>query len=154
MSGIKIISKNRKAYHDFHIGDTLEAGIALTGTEVKSIRAGKINLSDGWVNLTSQEEAFLEQVHISPYSHGHRDNHPEKRVRKLLLKKKEIRKLGMQTSSKGYTIVPTKVYLKGRLIKVEIALAKGKKAFDKRETAKAKDAAKDIERAMKKRVIR
>ena len=149
MSGIKVISKNRKAFHEYQILDSYEAGISLLGTEVKSIRAGKINLSDGWVDITGDDQAFLEQVHISPYSHGNRENHAEKRRRQLLLRKREIQRLGHEISAKGLTLVPIKVYFKGQHIKVEIALAKGKKLHDKRDATRDQEAKRQIQRALK-----
>ncbi|MEZ4741692.1 MAG: SsrA-binding protein SmpB [Bdellovibrionota bacterium] len=149
--GIKIIAKNRKAFHEYNIFDKFEAGLVLKGTEVKSIRAGKINLTDGWVDFRD-DEAFLHNVHISPYTHGNIFNHEERRQRKLLLQKREIIKLLNSVQQKGYSIVPIKVYLKGQLVKVEIALAKGKKLHDKRAASKEKDANKEIARAMRKQV--
>ena len=147
---IKIISKNRKAFHNYQIGDSLEAGIVLQGTEVKALRAAKVNLQDGWVDIKNGE-AFLREVHIGHYSHGNRQNHLETRSRKLLFNKKEIEKLERQMSEKGLTLVPLKIYFNGRHIKVEIGLGKGKKLYDKRESSKQKDAKRQIDRAMKSR---
>ena len=147
--GIKVISKNKKAFHDYEIGDSFEAGIALVGTEVKALRGGKVNLGDGWIDINPDGEAILKQAQIGHYSHGNIMNHEERRPRKLLLHRREIVKLERAVTEKGLSIVPLKIYFKGRYIKLEVALAKGKKAFDKRESAKKKDANKEIQRAMK-----
>ena len=144
----KVLISNRKAYHDYHIGDKIEAGIALVGTEVKSLRASKANLTDGWVEI-GDHGIFLCDIFINHYSHGNIQNHEETRKRPLLLNKREIVKLQRAIEEKGMTIVPTKIYLKGRHIKVEIAPAKGKKNYDKRESQKKKDADRDIQRVMK-----
>ena len=149
--GIKVLVKNKKAFHDYEILDSLEAGISLVGTEVKSLRAGKANLTDGWVDIDENVEAIMHDIHISHYSHGNIMNHDEKRPRKLLINKKEIIKLSQKIYSKGLTLVPLKLYFKGRYIKVEIGLAKGKKQHDKREASKKKDANRQIERALKNR---
>ena len=145
---IKIITSNRKAFHEYTISDKVEAGIALTGTEVKSAREGRVNLSDGWVDIRD-DEAFLVDAQISHYSHGNQMNHEEKRRRKLLLKRKEIIKLEEKIGEKGFTVVPLKMYFKGQHIKVEIGLGKGKKLHDKRQSAKKKEADRDIQRAMR-----
>lgn len=149
--GIKVISKNKKAYHNYQIGDTFEAGIALVGTEVKALRAAKINLGEGWVDISNQEEAWLKDVHIGHYSHGNRQNHDETRPRRLLLKKYEIKRLARKLNEQGFALVPTKVYFKRSYIKVEIGLGKGKKLHDKRESSKAKDANREMSRALKNR---
>lgn len=146
--GVKIIANNKKAFHEFEIVEKIEAGIELKGTEVKSLRAGKINMSDGWIGITN-DEAILKQVHISHYTHGNIFNHDETRERKLLLHKKEIFKLDRAVATKGLTIVPLKLYLKNGWFKVEIGLGKGKKLFDKRASAKKKDADRQIARALK-----
>lgn len=148
--GIKVVANNRRAFHDFSIGDTWEAGLVLSGTEVKSLRMGKANLSDGWVDIENGE-AFMLEVHISPYTHGNRENHAEKRTRKLLLQKKEIVKIESEKNEKGYTIIPLKIYFKDRRAKVEIGLAKAKKQYDKREDQKRKDSHREIDRAMRRR---
>ena len=145
----KTLVSNRKAFHDYHIMDRLEAGIALQGTEVKSLRAARGNLKDSWVDIATNNEAFLMEMHISPYRFGNRANHSEKRRRKLLLKKKEITRLRQMVQERGLTIVPLRVYFKGAHIKVEIALAKGKKLYDKRDTARRRQADLDIKRALK-----
>lgn len=148
---IKGISKNRKAFHDYEITEKFEAGIALLGTEVKALRDTRVNLNDGWVDITADGEAILKEVHIGHYSHGNRENHAEKRERKLLLKKSELAKLTRMTSEKGYSIVPLSIYFSGRYIKVEIGVGRGKKAFDKRESAKKKDAVREVQRVLKNR---
>lgn len=146
--GIKIISNNKKAFHEYEITEKIEAGIELKGTEVKSLRNGKVNLSDGWISIEN-EEAILKQTHISHYTHGNIFNHNETRERKLLLHKKEIYKLERAIATKGLTLVPLKIYLKKGWFKVEIGLGKGKKLHDKRQSAKKKDADRQIARAMK-----
>ncbi len=147
---MKVVSQNRKAYHDYHIEDTLEAGIALLGTEVKSLREGRANLRDSYVAVKGGE-AYLMNCHISPYSHGNIMNHEPLRTRKLLLHRKEIDWLRGKIEAKGYTLVPLKLYFKDSYAKVEIGLARGKKSFEKRETIKARDAKREIEKALKKR---
>ncbi len=147
----KIITNNRKAFHEYVVSERYEAGMVLTGTEVKAARVGKVNLNDGWVAIDDHGEAFLYDAHIAKYSHGTYANHDETRPRKLLLSRKELAKLATKTEEKGFTIVPLKMYFKGQHIKLEIGVAKGKKAHDKRDSAAAKEAARSIERAMKQR---
>jgi len=148
-TGIKLISKNRQAFFLYEILETYEAGISLLGTEVKSIRAGKVNLKDGYIFIRNHE-ALLTNVHISPYqASGNYFNHDPLRTRKLLLHKKEITKLIGKTQEKGLTLVPIKMYFKGSKIKIEIGLGRGKKLHDKRETVKRRDDQRDISRAMK-----
>ncbi|WP_281172342.1 SsrA-binding protein SmpB [Halonatronum saccharophilum] len=144
----RVIARNRKARHEYNIEETYEAGIVLQGTEVKSIRAGRINVKDSFA-IIEDGEVFLYNLHISPYKQGNRFNHDPERVRKLLLNKREIRKLIGKTKEKGYTLIPLKFYFKRQLIKVELALAKGKNLYDKREDLKRKSAKRDIERAFK-----
>ncbi|MFL6417239.1 MAG: SsrA-binding protein SmpB [Bryobacteraceae bacterium] len=134
----KILSDNRSAGHDYHLLDRYEAGLVLTGTEVKSAKNGKIQLKESYAEV-NDNEAWLVNAHISEYSHGNIMNHPPVRKRKLLLHRSEIEKLRTETREKGLTIIPTKLYLKGGLIKIEIATAKGKKFHDKREAIKAKE---------------
>lgn len=134
----KILADNRRARHDYFLSDFLEAGLALTGTEVKSAKTGKVQLADAYAEI-DKGEAWLLNAHFSPYSHGNRENHPETRKRKLLLHKNEIEKLGGKTRERGYTLIPTKIYLKDGLIKCEIALAKGKQHHDKREAIKQRE---------------
>ena len=145
---MKLICQNRKAYHDYHIEETAEAGISLLGTEVKSLREGRANLKDSYV-LVKGGEAFLLNCHISPYSHGNIMNHDPLRTRKLLLHREEINKLTGKAASKGYTIIPLKLYFKDSFAKVEIGLAKGKQLFEKRDKIKEREAHREIERAMK-----
>ncbi|MEK7864843.1 MAG: SsrA-binding protein SmpB [Nitrospirota bacterium] len=147
---MNIVCQNRKAYHDYHIEEKTEAGIALLGTEVKSLREGKGNLKDSYV-LAKDSELFLINCHISPYSHGNITNHEPLRTRKLLLHKKEIERLRGQVAQKGYSLIPLKIYFKGSFAKVEIGLAKGKRQYEKRDAIKKKEADREIERAMKSR---
>ena len=145
---IKLVAQNKKAYHDYFIEDTYEAGLALAGTEVKSLRAGKCSLKESYIE-EKKGEMFVLGMHISPYEQGNIFNKDPLRVKKLLLHDYEIRKLMAQVSVKGYTIVPLKVYFKGSLVKLEIGLAKGKKLYDKREAIAEHDAKREAEREMK-----
>jgi SsrA-binding protein len=145
---MKIISQNKKAYHDYSIEEVAEAGIQLLGTEVKSLREGKANLKDRYV-LIKNGEVFLFNCHISPYSHGNIMNHDPLRTRKLLLTRKEIEKMRGKAQQKGFALIPLKMYFKGSFAKIEIGLAKGKKLYEKRETIKEREAKRTIERAMK-----
>lgn len=147
---MKIVCQNRKAFHDYSIEETLEAGIQLLGTEVKSLRDGRANLSDSYV-LIKDSEIFLFNCHISPYSHGNIMNHDPLRTRKLLLHKKEIERLLGKVQQKGFTLMPLKIYFKGSYVKVEVGLAKGKKVYEKREAIKEREAKRTIERVMKSR---
>lgn len=142
---IKILASNKKARFEYFIEDVYEAGIELKGTEVKSIRAGKLNLTDGYASVDNSE-VFLRQVHISPYEQGNRFNADPLRVRKLLIHKYEIRKLIGEIKQNGYSLIPLKVYLKKGKVKVEIALAKGKKLYDKRQSLAKKDAERRMQR--------
>ncbi len=144
----KTVTVNRKARHEYHILESFEAGIALTGTEVKSLRAGKANLQDSFARVENSE-LILYNMHISPYEQGNRFNHEPKRPRKLLMHKHEIMRLLGKTQEKGLTLVPLKVYFTRGRAKVELALAKGKKVHDKREAIKERDAKREIQRAMK-----
>ena len=144
----KVITTNRKAFHDFNIFDKYEAGIVLTGTEIKSIRKSAINLKDSFCKI-EDNEIFLYKCHISPYEQGNRYNHESERVRKLLLTKKEILKMQNKVKQDGYTIVPLEVYIVKGFAKIQIGLAKGKKLYDKRETLAKKDQKRDIDRASK-----
>lgn len=146
--GIKIIAENRKAYHDYYIEERFEADVALSGTEVKSLRAGRINLKDSYVQV-KDGEMWLIGVHISPYENGNRFNLDPERMRKLLMHKREIIRLYSVTKQEGLTLVPTKCYFKDSKVKFEIGLARGKKDYDKREVLAKKAAARDIDRAMK-----
>lgn len=147
---IKRIAENRKARHEYELFDRFEAGLELKGTEIKSIRLGKVQLKDSYISFY-QGQAFIKGMHISPYEFGNRFNHDETRDRKLLLHKSEIRKLEQQARLKGYTVVPVQLYLSKGLAKLEIALARGKNLHDKRESQKAKDAKREIEKALKNR---
>lgn len=147
---MNVACQNRKAFHDYHIEETIEAGISLLGTEVKSLREGLGNLKDSYV-LIKDDEVFLLNCHISPYSHGNILNHEPLRTRKLLLHRKEIDRLRGKAAQKGYSLIPLKIYFKGSLAKVEVGLAKGKRLFEKRETIKEREARRIIERAMKSR---
>lgn len=142
------LASNRRARHEYHIHEKLEAGLALTGTEVKAARSGKVQLKEGFVEVRGGE-AFLVGVHISPYSHGNRENHLPDRPRKLLLKKREIERLGGQIQTKGFTVVPLSMYLKGRRIKIEIALVTGKKLHDKRRTERERELDREAREAVK-----
>ena len=146
----KVLAQNRKASHDYSIIDTIEAGIVLKGTEIKSIRAGRINLKDGYATIRNGE-IFLQNVHISPYEQGNVFNHDPVRTRKLLMHKKQIARLVGETKSSGYTLIPLKVYIKDGYAKVLIGLGKGKKKYAKREDLKRKDQKREIDRAMKAR---
>jgi SsrA-binding protein len=145
---IKLIAANKKAYHDFFIEEKLEAGISLTGTEVKSLRDGRANLKDSYA-LVKGGEMFILGLHIPPYSHGNIMNVDPDRVRKLLLHKPEIKKLTGLLARQGYTLVPLRVYFRRGLVKVELGLAKGKKHHDVRDAIKEREAKRDIERAVK-----
>lgn len=147
---VKVIAENRKARHDFFIEETYEAGIALKGTEVKSLRAGKANLKDSYAQVDNGE-MFLYNMHISSYEQGNRYNVDPVRPRKLLLHKMEINRLFGKVKQQGLTLVPLKVYLKRGRVKVELALAKGKKTYDKRDAIAAKDAQRDMQRAFRER---
>lgn len=147
----KTIATNREAYHNYFILETYEAGVQMTGTEVKSARLGRINMKDGYV-LVRDGQAWLLNVHISPYTHGNRQNHDPERDRRLLLHKREIIRLQSKIQEKGLTLVPTKFYFKGNLIKCEIGLARGKKLYDKRETEARKAQEREARAAIKDRM--
>ncbi len=150
-SGRKIIARNRKASHEYFLEETFEAGIVLTGTEIKSVRNNQLNLSDGFVE-DRDGELWLMNVHITPYKQASRfDQLDPMRPRKLLMHKREIAKLLTRLRERGYTVVPTMIYLTRGMAKVEIALAKGKKQYDKRESISKRDASREIERALKER---
>ncbi len=148
MKNEKLIVENRKARHEYELFDRFEAGLSLQGTEIKSIRNGKVQLLDSYISF-KDNEAYIKGMHISPYEFGNRFNHDETRDRKLLLHKNEILKLEQSARLKGYTVVPVRLYLKKGLAKLEIALAKGKNLHDKRETQKQKDANREIQKALK-----
>lgn len=144
----KLVAQNKKARHDYEILDTIEAGIVLKGTEIKAIRAGRINLKDGFAKIRDNE-IWLMNVHISPYEQGNLFNHDPVRTRKLLMHKKQIAKLIGEVKTSGVTLVPLKVYLKDGYAKVLIGIARGKKQYDKRETLKKKDQKREMDRALK-----
>jgi SsrA-binding protein len=149
-SGEKLIASNKKAHHDYFIIQKFEAGLALTGTEVKALRDGKANLKDAYV-IFKDGEAFLFGLHISPYSHGNLQNHDPERTRKLLLHRREIDKLRVQTVEKGLSVVPLRLYFKGNKVKSEIAIVRGKKQYDKRETERTREADREAAVAVKSR---
>ncbi|MFN2490108.1 MAG: SsrA-binding protein SmpB [Actinomycetota bacterium] len=148
-SGTKLIAQNRKARHEYHIEDTVEAGLALMGTEVKSCRDGRVSLTEAYASINNGE-AWLLQCHISPYSHGNRENHDPMRARKLLLHRNEIARLEQKVAQEGRTVVPLRLYFRHGLAKVELAVARGKKTYDKR----ASIAERDAERRMRQQVGR
>lgn len=144
----KVVAQNRKAFHDYHVEETYEAGIVLQGTEIKSLRAGRANLKDSFARV-EKGEVWLHNMHISPYEQGNRYNHDPLRSRKLLLHKREINKLIGVSKETGYTLVPLKIYLKNGFAKVLLGVAKGKKNYDKREDLKRKEAKREIDRAFR-----
>jgi SsrA-binding protein len=147
---VKILAKNKRARHDYHVVDSLETGIVLVGTEVKSVRLGKVQLVDSFVRI-EDGELFLHGAHISPYEQGNRYNVDPRRRRKLLAHKNEIRRLHRQVLEKGMTLIPLAAYLKRGRVKIEVGVCKGKKTFDKRRTLQERDAARDVERELKRR---
>ena len=149
-TGIKIITENRKARHDYHIHESYEAGIVLTGTEVKSLRAGKANLKDSYARI-EHSEIMLHNVHISPYDPGNRFNHEPLRTRKLLMHRSEIDKLIGKTQEKGFTLIPLKMYFVHGMAKLQLGLATGKKNYDKRQDMAERDAKREIDRAFRER---
>jgi SsrA-binding protein len=146
--GIKVVASNRKARHDYIIEDTIEAGLVLTGTEIKSIRAGRVNLQDSFA-LIRNGEAWLVGAHIAPYKHGNRENHEPRRERKLLMHRREIDKLAGRVQEKGWTLVPLRIYLRAGIAKVELGLARGKRQYDKRQTIAKRDYDREMRRAVK-----
>ena len=147
---IKVMARNREAYHEYFVEEEMEAGIELVGTEVKSIRQGTLNLKDAWCGI-KDGELILNQMHISPYDHGNRFNVDSRRPRKLLMHRREIMRLLGKVKQDGLTLIPLSVYFKGSRVKVKVGLCKGKKLHDKRQVAAEKDAKRQIERAMKER---
>lgn len=145
---IKRVAENRRARHDYFLEDKLEAGIALTGTEIKSVRQGRVQFKDAYISIRNGE-AWIKAMHISPYRQGNIFNVDETRDRKLLLHKHEIRKLYDKVRLKGYTLIPVRMYLKGGRAKMEIATARGKDLYDKRQTSKNRDAAREMQKALK-----
>jgi SsrA-binding protein len=149
-SGVKIVARNRRARHDYELMERIEAGIVLTGTEVKSLRNGRANLEDAYAEVDGSE-LWLKGCDIPEYVQANRENHLPKRMRKLLLHRRELAKLEARTTEKGITLIPLSIYFKKGLAKVEISLARGRKTFDKREAIKKQDAKRDIDRAMRRR---
>ncbi len=147
-SPFHVVATNRKAYHDYRIEDTLEAGISLTGTEIKSVRAGQINLRDSYAEIKNGE-VWLVDAHISPYRHGNLQNHEPRRRRKLLLHRREINRLQGKVQEKGWTLIPLRVYIKGNLAKVELALVQGKRLYDKRAAIAKRESDREVQRALK-----
>jgi len=149
-TGEKLIASNKKALHDYFVVQKFEAGLVLTGTELKSLRDGKAQLKDAYV-IFKNDEAFLFGAHISPYTHGNLQNHEPERTRKLLLHRRELEKLRVQTTEKGLSIVPLRLYFKGSRVKAEIAIVRGKKQYDKRDTERARELDREAATAMKER---
>lgn len=149
-SAVKIIAQNRKARHDYEILDSFEVGIALVGTEVKSLRLGKAQMLDSYA-IIENGELFLHHFHISPYDLGNVHNHDPGRVRKLLMHKRELRKLYARAVERGLALVPLKIYFKGKVAKLELGLARGKKSYDKREAISERDSRREIDRRLKER---
>ncbi|HTI29487.1 MAG TPA: SsrA-binding protein SmpB [Methylomirabilota bacterium] len=147
----KTVAVNRRAHHQYAIEETLEAGLALTGTEIKSIRAGRVNLAEAYARI-ERGEAWLIGAHIAPYEQGNRNNHEPTRTRKLLLHRDQIAELVGRTQAKGFTLVPMKLYIRNGMAKLEIGIGRGKKEFDKRRTIAERDARRDLERSTKERV--
>ena len=147
---IKILATNREARHEYFIEEEYEAGIELVGTEVKSVRAGTLNLKDAWCGI-KDGQLLVNQMHISPYDHGNRFNVDSRRPRRLLMHRREIMRLFGKVKQDGYSLIPLSVYLKGSLVKVKVGLCKGKKLYDKRQSAAEADAKRQIQRAMKER---
>lgn len=142
------LASNRRAHHEYHVLERFEAGLVLRGTEVKAVRMGRVQLADGFVEFKN-DEAFLVGVHISPYSHGNRENHLPDRPRKLLLSRRDLDRLFGRTQTKGFTAVPLSMYLKGNWVKVELALVQGKKLHDKRQAEKERELDKEAREALK-----
>ena len=146
----KIVSVNRKAAHDYFLVERFEAGIVLTGTEIKSIRKGKVQFKDAYITFI-KNEAYIKEMHIAPYDHGNIFNHDETRTRKLLLHKKEIKKISEKVNTQGLTLIPLKLYFKNNILKVELGICRGKKNYDKREALKEKDIKRNINKQLKNR---
>ncbi len=144
-----MISENRKARHDYHIDDEYEAGLVLVGTEVKSLRDGRANLKDSYARINKNGEVFVHQMHIGPYPFAYYDNHEPLRPRKLLLHKSEIKRLYGKVNEKGYSLIPLRLYFRNGKVKIVVAVAKGKRLYDKRATLKQRDAKRDLDRIRK-----
>lgn len=147
----KIIAQNKKARHDYFVEETIEAGIELCGTEVKSIRGGKVNLKDSYASVSKRGEIYVHGMHVSPYEHGNIFNRDPLRERRLLLHKREIQKLGAAAAQMGYALIPLSLYFKNSNVKVELGVCRGKKLYDKRDDAAKRDAKRNIDRAMRER---
>jgi SsrA-binding protein len=148
--GVKVIARNRRARHDYHIEDTVEAGIVLTGTEVKSLRAGRASLNEAFGQITG-DEVWLHNMHIPEYTQGTWTNHDPRRIRKLLLHRKEIDRLASETAERGFTLVPLSLYFSDGRAKVELGVARGKHTYDKRHDLAQRDAAREVDRALRRR---
>jgi SsrA-binding protein len=148
--GRKVIARNRRAFHDYHIEDTVEAGLVLTGTEVKSLRLGRASLTDGFAQIVDGE-VWLHNVHVPEYVAGTWTNHTPRRIRKLLLHRREIDRLAAKTAEQGLTLIPLSLYFKDGNVKVELGVARGKRTYDKRQDLARRDAAREIDRALKRR---
>jgi SsrA-binding protein len=148
--GVKVVARNRRARHDYHVEETFEAGLVLTGTEVKSLRAGRASLTEAFAQI-SGDELWLHGLHIPEYAQGTWTNHEPRRTRKLLLHRKEIDRLASQVAERGFTIVPLSLYFSGGKAKVELALARGKRTYDKRRDLAQRDAAREVDRALRRR---
>ncbi|MFC1503888.1 SsrA-binding protein SmpB [Spirochaetota bacterium] len=149
--GIKIITQNKKAYHDYFVEETIEAGISLVGTEVKSLREGKATISDGYAMFNNKRDLFLRNTHITEYKYGNINNHDALRPRQLLLHRRELKQLFIKKEQRGYTLIPLKLYFKGSLVKVEIGLCRGKRQYDKRDALRKKESKKRMEKILKTR---
>jgi SsrA-binding protein len=149
--GLKVVARNRKAYHDYTIEDTIEAGLVLIGSEIKSIRAGQVNLRDSYAAIDDRGEVWLHNAHIAPYDPASRFGHEPRRTRKLLLHKRQIARLQNRAQAKGYTLVPLRVYLRGNRAKVELALARGKRQYDKRAAIAKREDDRRVARAIRER---
>lgn len=149
--GTKLLVSNRRARHDYHLGDRFEAGLVLQGTEVKTLRGGKGSLVEAWVKVDDHGEAWLMQAHIPEYAFGNRNNHDPTRPRKLLLHRRELDRLAHEVGAQGVALVPTRLYLKHGRVKLEFAVGRGKNVADKRQSAKERDARREIDRALKQR---
>ncbi len=151
MDGVKIVAVNKKARFNYELGDRYEAGLVLTGTEVKSLRMGKANLTDSFAKFSDRGELWVRGLHISPYPFAYYDNHTPERPRKLLLHKRELRRLAGKVNEQGYSLIPLRLYFKRGRAKLELALAKGKKLHDKRQALKRRDQEREMERALRRR---
>ncbi len=150
-SAVKVVAQNRRAWHDYFVEERVEAGLALTGTEIKSIREGRVNLREAYA-LIDSGEAWLHGLHIAPYAHGNRYNHDPTRTRKLLLHRQEIDRLAGRVRQSGYTLIPLQLHLRNGRAKIELGLGRGKRSYDKRQSIARRDAQREIDRALSRRV--